>query len=638
MRFILSVLTFVLCSDITYAQPHTPHAIIIKFKPNITYKIDYSKGQIITNNTRFAQIINSGGIRKLKSVIPQDIKVKSTLKRIDLVTNIHFLQLKDSRDIDRIIKSLMETGLFEYVEGNKPMTAGGVATIPNDTYFNRQWNFVNDGTFNASATAGADINMDDAWTLTTGNSSTVVCVIDSGLKLDHPEFSGRLWVNADEIPSNGVDDDANGYIDDMNGWDWVNNDNDPTDDNGHGTDVTAVLAANGNNADGYSGINWNCKIMVSKILSAENRSDYSWGINAIYYAVNNGANIINMSIGGTLPSQALQDACDFAYANNVAIFTAMFNDGNNRIYYPAAYNNVIAVGATNVNDHRYSASNYGSHINLVAPGVSIYGLSHTSNTDYNSTRIGTSLSTPHAAGVASLLHGLKPTITVSEIISILESTAKDQVGNPAEDVFGWDQYMGYGRIDAMSAITSLLVALPVRMGKLSAVLKNNKTEVSWQTFEEKSISSFVIERSDNGTGFGRIGEIQPVNSGVQKQTYYFTDDRPFAGANFYRVKIMDVNGSFNYSKIVIINKMTMAKALQLFPNPVNTVLNVQASGTNQTASLQITDAAGRIFKDEKVLLNGTTLFSINLQTFPKGKYHLVLITRESKYVKEFIKN
>ena len=246
-----------------------------------------------------------------------------------------------------------------------------------------------------------------------------VAIIDSGCKLDHPEFAQRIWRNQKEIAGNGLDDDGNGYIDDVRGWDFAANDNNPTDDHGHGTNVTGIVGASGNNEVGYAGVNWACKLMVCKGLDSQNNGFYSWWTSAIYYAVNNGARVINMSLGGLSASQAMQDAVDYATQQGVVVVACMMNTNTSTPYYPAALTGVVAVGSTDPNDARSSpffwsassGSNYGAHLSVVAPGNDIYGLSYLSNTNYNSYWGGTSQATPHVAGLVSLLLTLRPQLT-----------------------------------------------------------------------------------------------------------------------------------------------------------------------------------------------------------------------------------
>ena len=370
--------------------------------------------------------------------------------------------------INEVVNQLKTTELFRYVEPDYIGHGAGkmgltLDTTPTDTFFNRQWGLKNDGSFTLSpSTVDADVDMDQAWDLTTGDPNLIIAVLDSGIRMQHPEFTGRLWTNPNET-NDGTDNDNNGLIDDNDGWDYANADNNPTDDHGHGSNVSGITLANGNNNIGYAGVNWESKLMPIKILDSSNSGYYTWWTAGIYYAVDNGAKIINMSVGGSGFSQSMQDAVDYAYANDVSVFVSMMNFNNVVPYYPAAYTNTIAVGATDPDDTRTapffwdptSGSNYGSHIDLIAPGNFTYGLSHSSNTNYNSYWGGTSQASPLVAGIASLMLSLNPNLSVDEIRSILRNTADDQVGD-AEDTPGWDQYYGAGRANAFAALQETL--------------------------------------------------------------------------------------------------------------------------------------------------------------------------------------
>ncbi|PKP15890.1 MAG: hypothetical protein CVU07_08660, partial [Bacteroidetes bacterium HGW-Bacteroidetes-23] len=220
----------------------------------------------------------------------------------------------------------------------------------------------------------------------------------------------------------------------------------------------------GNNSIGYAGVNWNSKIMACKILNIDNFGYYSCWASAIYFAVDNGAKVINMSVGGNSASSILENAINYAYNNNVSVVVSSGNQ-NSTIQYPARYENAIAVGSTNSNDTRTnpffwdptSGSNFGPELDFVAPGNYIYGLSHNSNTNYNSYWGGTSQAAPHLTGVISLMLSVKPDLTVTEIRQILIETSEDMVGN-SFDTPGWDQYYGHGRINAFNALSHQLLS------------------------------------------------------------------------------------------------------------------------------------------------------------------------------------
>jgi len=381
---------------------------------------------------------------------------------------VYLIELPAGTDLQKATMDYQKSGLFRYVELDASGQGGGVqGIVPNDALYARQWSLKNTGSFILSpSTAGADIKMEDAWSITRGDSSVTVAIIDSGCKLDHPEFNGRIWRNRQEIAGNNIDDDQNGYVDDVTGWNFVNNSNNVTDDYGHGTNVAGIIGASGNNTLGYAGVNWGCKLMICKGLDAQNSGFYSWWTSSIYYAVNKGARVINMSLGGLSTSQTMQDAITYATQNGVTVVASMMNVNSSTTYYPAGMTGVVAVGSTNPNDTRTSpffwdatsGSSFGPHISVVAPGNYIYGLNYLSNTNYNTYWGGTSQAAPHVAGLVSLMLTMRPQLTPTQVKNTLQATANDLVGNATEDTPGWDQYYGYGRVNALQALTAVIAS------------------------------------------------------------------------------------------------------------------------------------------------------------------------------------
>ncbi len=407
---------------------------------------------------------------------------KNELLKIEAIGNLKeiktfVLTFTNSQNISNLIKEYEEAAEIDFAEPNYIAEGGGVKSansfvFPNDFYFSRQWGLYNNGTFTASGMTyssvnDADVDMDLAWNVETGDPNLIIAVSDSGLNMTHEDIASRIWNKTSE-PIDGVDNDGNGLIDDYRGWDWVNADNNPADDHGHGTNCTGIIGAISNNSLGYSGVNWNSKIMPLKVLNNSNGGSYANMANSIYYAVDNGAKIISMSIGGSSASTTISNALDYANSNGVLFVACTMNFNNNTTYYPAGYSttksNVIAVGSTNSNDQRTnpffwsttSGSNYGNHVNVVAPGNYIWGLGISSNSDYNSYWGGTSQATPLVAGIASLLKSKQPSLTPSQIRTILMNTAQDQVGIASEDTPGWDIYMGSGRVNANNALGQVL--------------------------------------------------------------------------------------------------------------------------------------------------------------------------------------
>lgn len=450
-----------------HAQSTSAQAVrlIVRLQDNLRAELQ----QAGTSNARpataaFEQLNQSHRALQVRHLNPGRSQARGAAE----APTMYLIELPAGTDTQQAVRAYEQTGLFRYVELDAAGQGAGVQGVaPNDALYSRQWGLKNDGSFTFSAArAGADIKMEDAWAITRGDSTVTVAIIDSGCKLDHPEFAGRIWRNRQEIANNGLDDDQNGYVDDVRGWNFVSATNDPTDDNGHGTNVVGIVGASGNNGLGYAGVNWGCKLMICKGLNAQNSGLYSAWTSGIYYAVDNGARVINMSMGGVSRSQAMQDAVTYANQRGVAVVVSMMNNNDAVVYYPAGATGVIAVGSTNPDDTRSnpfswsptSGSSYGPHISVVAPGNYIFGLNHQSNTNYNTYWGGTSQAAPHVTGLASLMLTLRPQLTPAQVKTILQNTADDRVGNFAEDAVGWDQYYGYGRINAPRALSAIVTS------------------------------------------------------------------------------------------------------------------------------------------------------------------------------------
>ena len=229
-----------------------------------------------------------------------------------------------------------------------------ITQVPSDPRLADMWGLENTG--QTAGTIDADIDAAAAWDVTTGSRSTVVAVIDTGVDYTHPDLATNIWVNADEIAGDGVDNDNNGYTDDVHGYDFINRDGDPMDDQGHGTHVAGTVGAAGDNGLGVTGVNWNVQLMALKFLGADGSGTTADAIEAIYYARDNGADVINASWGGDPYSQALYDAIAAARDAD-QIFVAAAGNGNafgiginndESPFYPSGYDleNVLAVAAS----------------------------------------------------------------------------------------------------------------------------------------------------------------------------------------------------------------------------------------------------------------------------------------------------
>jgi serine protease len=434
-----------------------------------------------------------------------------------------------SKTVEEWVGFFEKHPLVEYAEPNYFRYA---LWYPNDPLYGYQWHFDDDHTNNTGGATsnpygganGGGIRMEEAWQITNGSSNVVVAVIDTGVayedfpipkyELDKvkggvknyqkaPDLAGTsFWQNEDEIAGNSIDDDGNDFVDDVNGWDFVNDDAHPNDNSGHGTHVTGTIAQATDNGLGVAGIAFNTTIMPIKVLNyAGGGTDFGVA-QGIYYAVNNGAEVINLSLGGDDPSTILATAVADAYNNGVVVVAASGNDGTESVDYPAAYDDyVIAVGATRYDETRASYSDYGSSLDLVAPGGDVYVdqnedgyadgvLQQTFKpyvkplkadpTDWGYYFFdGTSMATPHVSGVAALLLAQDSTLTPDQIRDALESTAEDLGASGRDDFYGW------GLIDAKAALQS--VAPPVHL-----LLSVEPSEVTYFGGEELTFSVNVF--------------------------------------------------------------------------------------------------------------------------------------------------
>jgi subtilisin family serine protease len=281
--------------------------------------------------------------------------------------------------------------------------------IPNDPRFPELYGLRNIG--QTGGTPGADIRATQAWDLFTGDPNLKLGVIDTGIDWTHPDLVANIWTNPGEVAGNGVDDDGNGYVDDLHGYDFVNRDGDPMDDHGHGTHCSGTIAAVGDNGIGVAGVNWRLKLVGIKFLNASGSGSTAGAIEAVQYAVAAGVRLTSNSWGGGSYSDALLAAIDAAGAAGQLFVAAAGNSGVDLDvfpHYPASYDSpyIISVGATDHNDQLAGFSNYGVNgVDLAAPGVSI--LSTVPGSGYT-TFSGTSMATPHVAGVVALAAGRFP--------------------------------------------------------------------------------------------------------------------------------------------------------------------------------------------------------------------------------------
>jgi hypothetical protein len=294
--------------------------------------------------------------------------------------------------------------------------------VPDDPMLNSLWGLHNIG--QTGGTLDADIDAPEAWDFTTGSENVLVGVVDTGVDTAHADLRENIWVNAGEIAGDGLDNDGNGYVDDLNGWDFYENTNDPSDQQGHGTHVAGTIGAVGDNGEGVVGVNWNVQIGALAIgIEDTGFVSVSAAVEAVEYATDMGFDILNMSWGGTgVASTALYDAIEAAGEEELLVVAAAGNASSNNDLnpaYPASFelDNVISVAATTHNDQMAGFSNFGAtSVDLAAPGQAIFS---TRMGGGYVTMSGTSMASPHVAGVAALLRAHNPAARVEDLRSAL---------------------------------------------------------------------------------------------------------------------------------------------------------------------------------------------------------------------------
>ncbi len=498
-------------------------------------KGNYKQGELLVKFKADTPISTMSGVHQAVGAVSR--------RGFTLMSELEHVKLPEGVSVEDAITQYMSDPNVEYAEPNYIIHA---FTMPNDTYFQpNQWALHNTGSY-AGGIDDADIDAPEAWDTTTGGSGIVIAVTDTGVDYNHPDLHGNIWHNSGETDcEDGIDNDLNGYIDDCTGWDFTtceyfkedgtcettkSEDNDPMDENGHGTHVAGIIGAVGNNGEGISGVMWNVKLMALRFLNAEGGGTISDAINAIEYAVANGARIINASWGGYGYSLSLYDAIDSANSEGVLFISAAGNERNNNDgqtpLYPASYDlpNIISVAATDQNDQRAHFSNFGlNSVDVAAPGVYVFSTVPTWWSQYPGYGeverfSGTSMATPHVAGLAGLLYSYYNGIQNTEFNYTQVRDTILRYVDVLPSLQGWIKTGG--RINAHRAVSSLLIPTGI------TVTAQSPTEVllTW-TDHATGEDRYVIERKREGGNFSEIANLLPntttyIDTGLDPLTTY----------------------------------------------------------------------------------------------------------------------
>jgi subtilisin family serine protease len=437
--------------------------------------------------------------------------------------------------------------------------------IPNDTYADPGqvgvWSKGSWGQSYEDLWGLKKIEADKAWDVATGSAQVTVAIVDTGVDYNHPDIAANVWNNTGEIPGNGIDDDHNGYVDDYHGWDFTTcaefdttgtcaqqkvQGNNTSDDMGHGTHVAGTIGAVGNNGIGVVGVNWSVRLLPVKVFNKQGSGYSSEAASGIIYAADNGAKVINNSWGPSVrtPDDPLtESAIDYAYKKGSIVVFAAGNSNDDVSYYsPANDSEVVTVAATDSNDQKASFSNWGSKIDVAAPGVGILSLKSSTGTMCSSNVIvasnychvsGTSMAAPHVSGEAALILSKHPEFTNEEVKAIIKQSA-DDIGNP-----GVDQYYGAGRINVSKA---LQMTTPPPIAALAILKKVTGVIDITGTAKADGFHSYTLEFAPkDATSWKLITESsQPVKGGIlfsNWDTSLVSD-----GSYTFRLTVKDNNG------------------------------------------------------------------------------------------------
>jgi len=479
--------------------------------------------------------------------------------------------------------------------------------IPNDPSYNNQW-------------AHPTIQSPGAWGITTGSSDIIIAIIDTGVDTGHPDLANKL----------------------VAGYDFVDYDDDPSDENGHGTHVAGIAAAIANNGIGVAGMAWGARIMPVRALDYKGSGYNSAITEGIIWAYQNGANIINLSLGGIDDSQTMQNAVNAAHAAGSLVVAAMGNcrtsckiNGNtyyNPTQYPAAYNNVMAVAATDRDDNFAYYSQYGAHCDIAAPGGDLraqwsngiystmptYAVYMTTNYNYNNNyeyMQGTSQATPHVSGLAALIWSMNPALTPDEVQDLIEQTADDLGPAGKDDDYGW------GRINAHAALATLAPLNPPVLDATDNLDGDHTYTVTWSAvagaigylLQESTTESFSAPTT-RYSGPNTQAEVTGQSVGVW----------------YYRVRAIDaLDNPSDWSNVQSVTVLPAAPMMTPIDNPTHAdAYTVQWSSAGAYSYELVQDVTSTFINPITRYVGTSTTYNVTGQ--PEGTwYYRVRATRGS---------
>ncbi len=552
-------LLFVLLANITTAKSqdinnHIKDRLIIKLKPNSkNLSIDYKNSS--SDLSKFLKIINVVSVEKKFPNLTATLR--DNKRNVDL-SNIYEFTYNSEINILKIINTINKFIEVEYCE---PHYLPEVLEVPNDPYnLPNQYYLTN-------------IRAYDAWDISKSDSTVIIGITDTGIENYHEDLVDNIYYNLND-PINGIDDDNDGFIDNFRGWDLGENDNNAQYNennipgaNPHGIHCTGLSSASTNNGAGISGVGYKSKVMPIKISNAYGSLTMSY--EGIVYAAEHGCKVINCSWGGGAKSQFGQDVINYAVFNkNALVVAAAGNTGHlsNDILYPCAYDNVLCVAASNQQDLKWDHSSFGYHVDIIAPGESVY--TTTAGNSYIN-GWGTSYASPIVAGGAALVisHNFD-TLTALQVGEILRISSDniDTIGTNVQ----YAEKMGMGRLNLYRALTDTLPP-SVRISNIEITSSNNNSFIVGDTVfvsctftnylspsinlvaDAQSINSSVSSISSQ-FNIGSLNTLQDTNNLQQRFKFKILSNASFDEKIILRINLSDANYSANEYINFVVNR------------------------------------------------------------------------------------
>lgn len=524
---------------------YVPSTVIIKLN-----SVNQSIAQATTKILNIQSIEQNFPVKSQQSINYGRPDKQSTGRKLKskFLSNIHRVTLSEDADIAAFINEILD---YENVQYAEPLYYEQQLLIPNDPNISSQDHL-------------PVIKAYDAWDVTTGNPNIVIGVIDEGMQLNHQDLENQIATNTSEI-ENSVDDDGNGLVDDINGWDFADDDNNPTADNtSHGTRIAGITSASTDNGIGVAGVGYNSKTVPLKIFrTSDNLSENSY--DAIIYAADQGYDVINLSWGSIETfSQFNQDVINYAaIENDVVVIAAAGNTNAELNFYPASYDNVISVGASDINDNKAAFATYSYNIDLMAPGLAVYA---TQNGNQYGIGQGSSFAAPQVAGAAALVRDVFPDLNALQVMQQLRITADDIYGIGDNNLY--EGQLGKGRLNVHRAVTES-TSPAVRMENLvysgifderiffddtvtmSMNFINYLRTASNLTASISTTSPYISFLSPSTFSLGDLDALESVAD--QTTTFYINENAPPSEQIVFRIDFIDESGyeDFQYFTIAL---------------------------------------------------------------------------------------